>query len=145
MKLPYTPACFALLPRPSSLLQAARGGGIAAFCRLPEEPGSSSRIFAWDLFAPAHVRDQSESAVPEQLRMSLPRERRTDSYYDKRACTRNKSGALRDRAAPAGAASLPGPRGPRLVSPSVPPPRVSSPVTPSPGPRGGAKPASPAH
>lgn len=50
MKLPYTPAGFTLLPRPSSLLQAAMGEEIAAFCCLPEEPGSSSRVFAWDVF-----------------------------------------------------------------------------------------------
>lgn len=35
MKLPYTPACFTLLLRPSSLLQAARGGGTAAFAASP--------------------------------------------------------------------------------------------------------------
>ena len=50
MKLPYTPACFTLLPDPSfpcSRLEGWRGGaGMADFGRLPpEEPGSTSRVF----------------------------------------------------------------------------------------------------
>lgn len=63
--------------------------------------------------------------------MSLPRQRRTNSYYDKRACAPNKSGApeiglLRPRQPPTPV------KGVRDSSSRASRPRVSSPVTPGP-------------
>ena len=135
-------------PPPCSRLRGE--GGLPLFASSPEAPGSSWRVFAWDTFVPANVREQSGRAGRGQLRMSLPRERRTNSYYDKLACAPNKFGAPEVGLLRPGQASLPpGERAPRLVFLSVPPrfllPGDPEPRAPSPGPRGSAKPASPAH
>ena len=121
MKLPYTPAGFTLLLSPSSLLQAARGGRIAAFCLLPRRcPALVSESLLGTLLPPANVRDQSERVGQGQLRMSPQRERRKDSYFDKHVCAPNKSGAPEIGLIRPGQASLSGQWGPRLVFLSVP-------------------------
>lgn len=116
MKLPYTPAGCALLPRRRRFGLGAEAGSRGGSCRFLPPPSRSRALVsqpvsAGDKFAPAGIGDQSESAGRQ------PRERRTNSNFEKRVCAppqvwgSPKDGCSGRRSLPPGPKGVPNSKG----------------------------------